>query len=496
MEEMNEKSESEILKSREENLEFLLQKGILPYKYEFLRTATIREVLEKNKELKEGVESENAERLAGRLISIRLHGKTIFGHIKDSEEKIQLYVRKDDIKEEQFEIFKKLDIGDIIGIEGKIFKTRTGEITVKVDKFEILTKSLLPLPEKWHGLKDKEIRYRKRYLDLIANDNVKKSFEIRTKIIREIRNFLDSKGFLEVETPMMQVIPGGAKAKPFLTHHNALDMDLYLRIAPELYLKRLLVGGFEKVYEINRNFRNEGISIKHNPEFTMLELYVAYADYKVVMQVAEDLIVNTADKVLGERVIEYQGEKIDLTPPWKKIKMTDAIKEYAGIDTEKESEKELIDRLKQREVEIRNGITKGELIALTFEEFVEEKLIQPVFITDFPVEVSPLAKKSRENPKFTERFEPYIFGREIGNGFSELNDPKEQEKRFKEQIEMDTEGEVARVIDKDFIDALKVGMPPAGGLGIGIDRLVMFFVNAPSIRDVILFPLLKPEGDK
>ncbi len=496
MEEMNEKSESEILKSREENLEFLFQRGVLPYKYEFLRTGTIKDVLEKNRELKEGVESENTERLAGRLISIRLHGKTIFGHIKDSEKKIQIYVRKDDIKEEQFEIFKKLDIGDIVGVEGKIFKTRTGEITVKVDKFEILTKSLLPLPEKWHGLKDKEIRYRKRYLDLIANDDVKKSFEIRTKIIREIRSFLDSKGFLEVETPMMHVIPGGAKAKPFLTHHNALDMDLYLRIAPELYLKRLLVGGFEKVYEINRNFRNEGISIKHNPEFTMLELYVAYADYKVVMQIAEDLIVNIADKVLGTRVIEYQGEKIDLSPPWKKKKMTDAIKEYAGIDTEKESEKELIDRLKQKEVEIRDGITKGELIALIFEEFVEEKLIQPVFITDFPVEVSPLAKKSRENSKFTERFEPYIFGREIGNGFSELNDPKEQEKRFREQIEMDTEGEVARVVDKDFIDALKVGMPPAGGLGIGIDRLVMFFVNAPSIRDVILFPLLKPEGDK
>ncbi len=496
MEEMNEKNESEIIKSREENLKFILEKGIMPYKYSFQRTGTINEILEKNKDIKEGAESEDVEMLAGRLISLRLHGKTIFGHIKDSGNKIQIYVRKDDIGEEQYEIFKKLDIGDIIGVEGKIFKTRTGEITVKVSKFELLTKSLLPLPEKWHGLKDKEIRYRKRYLDLIVNDNVKKNFELRTKIIKEIRNFLDMQGFLEVETPMMQLIPGGAKAKPFLTHHNALDLDLYLRIAPELYLKRLLVGGFEKVYEINRNFRNEGISIKHNPEFTMLELYVAYADYKVVMQIAEDLVVNIADKVLGTRIIEYQGEKIDLTPPWKKLKMTDAIKEYSGIDTEKESEQELINRLKQREVEIRQGITKGELIALTFEEFVEEKLIQPVFITDFPVEVSPLAKESRKNPGFAERFEPYIFGREIGNGFSELNDPKEQEKRFKEQIEQDTGGEVARVIDKDFIEALKVGMPPAGGLGIGVDRLIMFFTDAPSIRDVILFPLLRPQGSE
>jgi lysyl-tRNA synthetase class 2 len=493
MEETNQKSESEIIKSREENFKFLKDAGIATFKYSYERTANINQILEKYKEIQEGVESEAFEKVAGRIISIRLHGKTIFGHIKDENGKLQFYLRKDDVGEQNFEIFKKIDIGDIIGIEGKIFKTRTGEITVKIKEYELLTKSLLPLPEKWHGLKDKEIRYRKRYLDLISNDDVRESFKIRSKIIKEIRNYLDSLGFLEVETPMMHPIPGGAKAKPFLTHHNALDMDLYLRIAPELYLKRLLVGGFEKVYEINRNFRNEGISIKHNPEFTMLELYVAYADYKVVMKIAEDLVVNVADKILGKRVLEYQGEKIDLTPPWRKLSMVDAIKEFAGIDVKKETEQELIKKLEGREINLRKDIKKGELIALIFEEFVEEKLIQPIFITDFPVEVSPLAKASRDNPGFTERFEPYIFGREIGNGFSELNDPIEQEKRFREQIEMDTEGEVARVIDEDFIEALKVGMPPAGGLGIGIDRLVMFFVNAASIRDVILFPLLRPE---
>jgi lysyl-tRNA synthetase class 2 len=392
-------------------------------------------------------------------------------------------------------IFNKLDIGDIIGIEGNLFRTKTGELTVKVVKFEILTKSLLPLPEKFHGLKDKELRYRKRYLDLIVNEDVKKTFETRIKIIKEIRNFLDERGFLEVETPMLHPIPGGAKAKPFITHHNTLDMDLYLRIAPELYLKRLLVAGFEKVYEINRNFRNEGISIKHNPEFTMLELYAAYEDYTYVMQIMEDMVVYLADKILKTRVIEYQGEKIDLNPPWKRISMKDAIKEYASIDIENISDEDIIKLLEQKEeVVIRKGITRGELIALLFEEFVESKLIQPVFITDFPVEISPLSKKSRSNPAVTERFEPYIYGREIGNGFSELNDAIDQEQRFKKQIEMDTHGEVAKVIDYDFIEALKYGMPPAGGLGVGIDRLVMLFTDSPSIRDVILFPLLRPDS--
>jgi lysyl-tRNA synthetase class 2 len=379
-----------------------------------------------------------------------------------------------------------------VGAFGPVFKTRTGELTVKVTKIEMLTKSLLPMPEKFHGLKDKETRYRKRYLDLIANDEVKKTFAIRTRIISGIRNFLDARGFLEVETPMMHVIPGGAKAKPFLTHHNALDMPLYMRIAPELYLKRLIVGGFEKIYEINRNFRNEGMDIKHNPEFTMIELYEAYTDYKGVMQMTEDIVVDMADKIIGSRVIEYQGEKIDLTPPWKKISMIDAIKEYAGIDTENTTQDEMIKKVKDKGLDIRPGITKGELIALLFEEFVEAKLIQPVFITDFPVEVSPLSKVNRDNPKIVERFEPYIFGREIGNGFSELNDAEDQEARFRKQIEMDTTGEVAKEVDEDYVEALKYGMPPTGGLGLGIDRLVMFFTDSASIRDVILFPLMKP----
>jgi lysyl-tRNA synthetase, class II len=486
-------NEAEVIKSKKDNLNFLREKGVEPYKYSYERTGTINELLEKYKAAGEA-ESAGLEKIAGRVMSLRGHGKTAFFHVKDASGKMQAYARKDIVGEAEYEIFKKIDIGDIVGVEGNIFRTHTGELTVKAVKIEILTKSLLPLPEKWHGLKDKEIRYRKRYLDLIVNDDVKKVFETRVRMVKEIRNFLDSRGFMEVETPMMHPIPGGAKAKPFLTHHNALDMELYMRIAPELYLKRLLVGGFEKVYEINRNFRNEGISIKHNPEFTMLELYTAYGDHKTVMRIMEDMVVDLADKILGTRVFEYQGEKIDLSPPWKKISMAGAIKEYAGVDAEKATDDGLKKILEARKIEIRKGITRGELITLVFDEIVEAKLIQPVFITDFPVEVSPLSKVSRENKAVTERFEPYIFGREIGNGFSELNDAEDQEARFKKQIEMDTTGETAKVVDEDFIEALKYGMPPAGGLGIGIDRLVMFFTNSASIRDVILFPLLRPEA--
>jgi lysyl-tRNA synthetase class 2 len=484
--------QSEVIKSKKDNLNFLKEHNILPYKYEFNRSGSLEDIKARNGSVAEGVEGTVEERCAGRIVSIREHGKVTFAHIKDFSGTLQLYIRKDIIGEEQYGFFRKFDIGDIIGAAGPIFKTRTGELTVKVVKLELLTKSLLPMPEKFHGLKDKETRYRKRYLDLIANDEVKKTFEIRTKIMKQIRNFLDAKGFLEVETPMMHVIPGGAKAKPFLTHHNALDMELFMRIAPELYLKRLIVGGFEKVYEINRNFRNEGLSIKHNPEFTMLELYEAYTDYKGVMQICEDIMVHLADTILGTRVIEYQGEKIDMSPPWRKISMEGAIKEYAGMDTGTATEADMINKLKTKELDIRPGITRGELVTLLFEEFVEPKLMQPVFITDFPTEVSPLSKVNRDNPKIVERFEPYIFGREIGNGFSELNDAEDQEARFKKQIEMDTTGEVAKVVDEDYIEALKYGMPPAGGLGMGIDRIVMFFTNAASIRDVILFPLMRP----
>lgn len=485
--------EAEVVKSKKDNLNFLRGKGVEPYKYSYERTGTIAELLEKYKAAGEQ-ESAAVEKTAGRVMSLRGHGKTSFFHIKDASGKIQAYARKDVIGEAEYELFKKIDVGDIVGVEGNVFRTHTGELTIKAVKVELLTKSLLPLPEKFHGLKDKEIRYRKRYLDLIVNDDVKKVFETRVRIIKEIRNFLDNRGFMEVETPMMHPIPGGAKAKPFLTHHNTLDMELYMRIAPELYLKRLIVGGFEKVYELNRNFRNEGISIKHNPEFTMLELYIAYGDHKTVMQIMEDIVVDLADKILGTRVIEYQGEKIDLTPPWKKVSMAGAIREYAGIDADKASDAELAKILGDKKVEVRKGITRGELMTLVFDEIVEAKLIQPVFITDFPVEVSPLSKASRENKSITERFEPYIFGREIGNGFSELNDAEDQEARFRKQIEMDNTGEVSKVVDEDFVEALKYGMPPTGGLGIGIDRIVMFLTNSASIRDVILFPLLRPEG--
>lgn len=486
--------EEDVINSKIENLKFLRIQGIEPYKYSYQRTSDIFSIRKKHENIGEA-ESGETEKIAGRIMTLRRHGKTCFGNLMDSSGKIQFYIRKDIIGEKEYQVFDKLDIGDIIGIEGNLFRTKTGELTVKVVKFEILTKSLLPLPEKFHGLKDKELRYRKRYLDLMVNEDVKKVFEVRTKIIKEIRNFLDKRGFIEVETPMLHPIPGGARARPFITHHNVLDMDLYLRIAPELYLKKLLVAGFEKVYEINRNFRNEGISIKHNPEFTMLELYAAYEDYSYVMQIMEDMVIYLADEILGKRIIEYQGEKIDLNPPWKRISMKDAIKEYASIDIDKTNDDEIIKLLSQKEaITIREGITRGELIAHVFEEFVESKLIQPIFITDFPVEVSPLSKVSRKDPSVTERFEPFIFGREIGNGFSELNDAVDQEQRFKKQIEMDTQGEVHRVIDYDFIDALKFGMPPAAGLGIGIDRLVMFFTNSASIRDVILFPLLRPDS--
>ncbi|MFP4465671.1 MAG: lysine--tRNA ligase [Candidatus Goldiibacteriota bacterium] len=485
--------EADVIKSKKDNLNYFIEKGIQPYAYSYERTGSVAEILEKYKDVKEGEEGDAVEQAAGRLISVRGHGKTTFANIKDMTGKIQVYARKDDIGADVYADFKKMDIGDIVGVRGKVFRTRTGELTVKAEKAELLTKSLMPMPEKWHGLKDKETRYRRRYLDLMVNDEVKETFMTRTKVVKEIRNFLDEKGFIEVETPMMQAIPGGAKAKPFLTHHNTLGMDLYMRIAPELYLKRLLVGGFEKVYEINRNFRNEGISIKHNPEFTMMELYEAYADYTKVMQMTEDLIVHLADTVLGARKINYQGVEIDLSPPWRKLSMKEAVKEYAEIDVDSSDEKELIQKAREKGIEVRKRITKGELTAVIFEEFVEEKLMQPVFITEFPIEISPLSKVSRNNPETVERFEPYIFGREIGNGFSELNDALDQEKRFKEQIEMDTEGETAKVIDEDYIEALKYGMPPAGGLGIGIDRLVMFFTDAASIRDVILFPLMRPE---
>ena len=429
--------------------------------------------------------------IAGRLLAVRTHGKASFADLMDMEGKIQLYISVDDVGEERYEFFQDLDMGDIVGIEGIVFKTNRGQVTLKVKKFSLLTKSLRPLPEKFHGLKDKDLRYRQRYLDLIVNPEVKETFLQRSEIIRETRKFFEEKGFLEVETPMMHPVPGGATARPFVTHHNTLDMDLYLRIAPELYLKRLIVGGFEKVFEINRNFRNEGMSYKHNPEFTMMELYEAYADYEDMMEITQELVSKVADQVLGTTTITYEDTEIDLSPPWNKIKMVDAVKEYTGFDYYSFSnDSQARKAARELGVEIEDGATKGEVLNNIFEEKVEEKLIQPTFVLDYPLDVSPLAKRKENESDFTYRFEAFIFAREIANAFSELNDPVEQRKRFEKQIEKNDD--LTRMLDEDFIKALEYGMPPTGGLGIGLDRLIMLLTDSSSIRDVILFPTMRP----
>lgn len=433
--------------------------------------------------------------LAGRLMAKRLMGKASFGDLQDSDGKIQIYVKVDQIGEDMYEQFKKYDIGDILGVKGEVFKTHKGEISIKVEDIILLAKSLRPLPEKWHGLKDVDLRYRQRYVDLIVNPTVRNTFILRSKILKSIRRFLDQRGFLEVETPMLNVIPGGAAARPFITHHNALDIDLYLRISPELYLKRLIVGGLEKVYELGRVFRNEGISIKHNPEFTMLELYEAYADYNDMMDITEQLISTVAQEVLGTTKIIYQGQEIDLTPPWPRITMIDAIKKYVGVDFNKiDSDQEARKTAEELKLTIKDSDTWGEIVNLVFEEFVEKHLIQPIFILDYPIEVSPLTKRKPSDPRLTERFELYITAREMANAYSELNDPIDQKERFLKQVEARAAGnEEANMLDEDFINALEYGMPPTGGLGIGIDRLVMLLTNSYSIRDVLFFPTMKPK---
>jgi lysyl-tRNA synthetase class 2 len=432
--------------------------------------------------------------VAGRLTSKRGMGKASFCDVQDRDGKIQIYVRIDEIGQESYEDFKKFDIGDMVGVKGSVFKTHKGEISIKVKEIDLLAKSLQPLPEKWHGLKDPDLRYRQRYVDLIVNPEVKKNFIVRSKIIKSIREFLDKRDFLEVDTPLLNVIPGGASAKPFITHHNTLDIDLYLRIAPELYLKRLIVGGLERVYEIGRNFRNEGMSIKHNPEFTMLELYQAYTDYNGMMEIAENLVSNAAKEVLGTTKIQYQGQEIDLTPPWKRMTMYDAVKQYSGVDFEKVSSDEEARKIAQeKNIHVEDNSTKGEILNIFFEEFVEEKLVQPTFIYDYPTEISPLTKRKPDRPEFTERFEIFITGREMGNAYSELNDPIDQRERFVNQMKKREAGDdEAQIIDEDFLNALEYGMPPTGGLGIGIDRLIMLLTDSYSIRDVILFPTMKP----
>ena len=436
--------------------------------------------------------------LAGRLMTIRSHGKTAFANLRDLSGDIQVYFRQDVMGEDAYKYVKMLDMGDLVGIEGHVFKTQKGEITVKVNKLTLLSKSLRPLPEKWHGLKDTELRYRQRYVDLIVNPSVRETFVKRTKIIAKIREYLNRNQFMEVETPMMHAIPGGAAARPFITHHNALDIDIYMRISPELYLKRLIVGGLERVYEINRSFRNEGVSIRHNPEFTMMESYQAYGNFEDAIALTEGIVSYCAKEVLGTTKINYQGMDIDLTPPWNRITMQEGIKQYTGEDfdaVETLSEARAIaDRLN---VEYGDADGIGKIMNLCFEEYVEENLMQPTVVYGHPVEISPLAKQNREKPLTTERFEIFIYGRELANGYSELNDPIDQKQRFESQLkEREAGDDEAHRMDEDFVTALEYGLPPTAGLGIGIDRLVMFLTDSASIRDVLLFPLMKPEVAK
>ncbi|OPZ73913.1 MAG: Lysine--tRNA ligase [Firmicutes bacterium ADurb.Bin456] len=482
---------NELMRVRREKLGEMRERGLEPYGGRFERTHRAGEILDGFEELEN-----KSVVIAGRIMSRRGMGKASFAHIQDASGQIQIYVRSNDVGKDAYELFGKLDIGDIIGVEGKVFKTRMGEVTVSAGRFVVLAKSLRPLPEKWHGLKDVDLRYRQRYLDLIVNPEVREVFVTRSKIIRAARSYLDHKGFLEVETPMMQTIAGGAVARPFITHHNALDIDLYLRIAPELYLKRLLVGGLEKVYEINRNFRNEGISTRHNPEFTMLEVYQAYGDYHDMMDLTEGLISFLASEVLGSYRVEYQGTPLDLSPGWTRIPMLEAVKLYTGLnfsELKTAGEASLAIERAGFELELKPSDTWGGILNKVFEELVEPKLIQPTFVMDYPVEISPLAKRKLEDPDLTYRFELFIYGREMANAFSELNDPIDQRERFLMQAEKRKAGDdEAHMIDEDYIFALEYGMPPAGGLGIGIDRLVMLLTDSASIRDVLLFPLMKP----
>ena len=484
---------SEILKVRIDKLNELQRLGKNPFKVnEYNKTHSTKEIVEKF----ESMEGQQVS-IAGRVMSKRDMGKASFCDLQDRTGKIQLYIKVNDVGEETYEQIKKFDIGDIVGTQGEVFKTRRGEISIKVSSIALLSKSLQPLPEKWHGLKDVDLRYRQRYVDLIVNPEVKNTFIKRSKIIKAIRDFLDNRGYLEVDTPILNNIPGGAAARPFITHHNTLDIDMYLRIATELHLKRLIVGGLEKVYEMGRIFRNEGMSIKHNPEFTTIELYEAYTDYNGMMSLTEQMIYDVAQKVLGTAVIEYQGEEIDLTPPWNKITMIDAICKYTGVDFNNAStDEEACQVAKSLQITVDDNATRGEIINLVFEACVEEKLVQPTFIMDYPVEVSPLAKRKADNPALTERFELFITRREIANAFSELNDPIDQKQRFIKQVEAREAGdEEANMMDEDFIHALEYGMPPTGGLGIGIDRLVMLLTDAYSIKDVLLFPTMKPKGE-
>ncbi|MQR93986.1 lysine--tRNA ligase [Fictibacillus phosphorivorans] len=486
---------NDLLRVRREKLTALTEKGVDPFGTKFDRTHTAADLVSEYGE-KEKEELDNEEisvTLAGRIMTKRGKGKAGFAHIQDLSGKIQIYVRLDAVGDEEYELFNTIDIGDWVGVTGLVFKTKVGELSIKAKDFQLLTKSLRPLPDKFHGLKDVEQRYRQRYVDLIMNPEVKDTFISRSKIIRSMRRYLDDNGYLEVETPTMHSIPGGASARPFITHHNALDMELYMRIAIELHLKRLIVGGLEKVYEIGRVFRNEGVSTRHNPEFTMIELYEAYADYLDIMELTENLVAHIAEDVLGTTTVTYGDYEVDLKPRWKRVHMVDAIKEAAGVDFWPEmTDEEARALAKEHNVPVKDNMSYGHVVNEFFEHFVEEKLIQPTFVYGHPVAISPLAKKNPEDPRFTDRFELFIVGREHANAFSELNDPIDQRERFEEQLKERAEGnDEAHMMDEDFVEALEYGMPPTGGLGIGIDRLVMLLTNSPSIRDVLLFPQMR-----
>ncbi len=488
--ELTEEEYAEVVKVRREKLSALNAEGIDPYAAtKYKKTAYAAGILG------DFVRYENKKvSIAGRMTGKRIMGKASFAHILDSTGAIQIYVKTDEVGDKEYDAFKKYDIGDILGVTGVVFVTHKGEISVKAAKIVLLSKSLLPLPEKWHGLKDTDLRYRQRYVDLIANPEVKETFIIRSRIIQAVRKFLDKEGFIEVETPILNSIAGGASARPFVTHHNTLDIDMYLRIAPELYLKRLIVGGFEKVYELGKMFRNEGMSVKHNPEFTMMELYQAYADYNDMMDITERLYASIL-KTLGlPLIINYQGTDINLSSPWQRLTMVEAVKKYTGLDFDKMDYKTALEAVKEAGgVPLKGADTWGRLLYAVFDTKVESQLIDPVFIYDYPVEESPLAKKKASDPRLTERFEFFIYAREMGNAYSELNDPIDQKERFMAQAALRKAGnDEAQMTDDDFVNALEYGMPPTGGLGVGLDRLIILLTNSPSIRDIILFPTMKP----
>ncbi|EFD05643.1 lysine--tRNA ligase [Peptostreptococcus anaerobius] len=484
---------SEVLQVRRDKLKDLQEMGRDPFKI------SKYEVSHHSDEVIANYDSLEGQRvsLAGRIMSKRVMGKASFMHLQDQNGRIQAYVKRDDIGVDEYKLFKTYDLGDIVGIEGFVFKTKTEEVSVHVEKLVLLSKSLQVLPEKYHGLKDVDLRYRQRYVDLIVNPEVKEAFLTRTKALKALRSYLDDRGFLEVETPILNTIAGGANARPFITHHNTLDIPMYLRIANELYLKRLIVGGFDKVYEMGRMFRNEGMDMKHNPEYTAIELYQAYADYKDMMEITENVISHMAEVATGSMKIDYQGTEIDFTPPWKRMTMEECVKEYAGVDfSEINTDEEALAIAREKGIEITPGMRRGEVINAFFEEFGEDQLIQPTFITHHPVEVSPLAKRNVEDPRRTDRFEAFANRWELANAFSELNDPIDQRGRFEDQVRKRELGDdEACEMDEDFLNALEVGLPPTGGLGIGIDRVIMLLTNSTTIRDVLLFPTMKPLRD-